>query len=405
MRYWLKLVVIGLGIRLVLAPFFMHTWDIGTIYESSQQFLAGQDVYAYVSHMSALLREGTNMPFYYYGFAYLPQTLLIYAPFYSLYKLIFPRNCVMDFRAVEFTYPQLYVFLFLIKLPIILGDTLIIYLLSRRNQKAALFYTLNPYVLFISVLWGNFDPLVGLFILISYLYFEDKKELSGFFYGLSLIKMYPAVLFPLLIVKSFSSLRNLAKFLLGFLVASLPVLWYLLYSPQSFLDVMIFQGARPVNGVNIYNVVLSVQGIFFQTAVTRIASVILLAAIVSVTFVALKKRLPLLNSMIALMLTYMVFAPVTNEQFLAAVIPLGLLSARFDRKLWIFPLLFPALHATYIYFAIPLFWTSLELRILYETTHTAWVEAIGPYAGYIRYLISLCFAFLSFRNIHDHVKP
>jgi len=403
MRYWLKLVLVGLSIRLVLAPFFMHTWDIGTIYESSQQFLAGQDVYAYVCQMSSLLRESTNMPFYYYGFAYLPQTLLIFAPFYSLYKLIFPVDCTMDFRAVEFTYPQLYVFLFLIKIPIILGDALVIYLLSKRNLKAALFYALNPYVLFISVFWGNFDPLVGLFLLISYLCFEDKKTFSGFFYGLSLIKMYPAVLFPLLMVKSFSNLKKLTEFLLGLLVASLPLLWYLLYLPQSFFDVMVFQGARPVNGVNIYNVVLSVQGIFFQTAVTRLASLILLVAVASITFVALKKRLPLLNSMIMLMLAYMVFAPVTNEQFLAAVIPLGLLSERFDRKLWIFPLLFSALHATYIYFCIPLFWTSLELRVLYETTHTAWIEAIGPYSAYMRYLVSLCFAFLAFRNIQEHI--
>ena len=405
MKYWLKPVLIGLVVRLALAPFFMHTWDIGTIYESSQQFLGGQNVYAYVSQMTTMIRKDTDMPFYYYGFAYLPQTLFIFTPFYWLYTQIFPFQNALDFRAVEFTYPQLFVFLFLIKIPIITGDALIIYLLSQRDVKAGWHYALNPYVLFISVLWGNFDPLVGLFLLATYLSFDKKKELSGFLYGLSLIKMYPAVLFPLLLAKSLPSLKETIRFLLGFLMASLPVLYYLLYAPQSFLDVMVFQGARPVNGVNIYHVVLSVQGIFLQTTITRIVSFILATAIISITFIALKRKLPLLNSMIIIMLAYIIFAPVTNEQYLAAVIPLALLSKKFDRKLWIWPLLFPALHATYIYFAIPLFWTNPALRVSYAAIHESWIQIIGPYSSYLRYFISLCFAFQTFRNIHKHVQP
>lgn len=404
MRYWLKHVLIGLSIRLVAAPFFMHTWDIGTIYESSQQFLNGQDVYTYVAQMTSLLRENTNMPFYYYGFAYLPQTLFIFTPFYWLYTSIFPIENTLDFRAVEFSYPQIFVFLSLIKIPIILGDALVIYLLSKRDPKAGLLYALNPYVLFITVFWGNFDPLMGLFLLASYLCFSQRRFLSGFLYGVSLIKLYPAVLLPLLIARSLHSWRELTKFLLGILIASLPVVYYLIYAPHSFLDVMLFQGARPLNGINIYHVVLSVQGIFLQTAVTRIASLILATAVLSATLIALKRRLPLLNSIVVLLLVYMIFAPVTNEQHLATLMPLALLSKRFDRKLWIFPLLFVAFYSTYVYYAIPLFWTDAALRIQYSLIHEAWVEATGPYSSYIRYFISLCFAFLAFRNIHEHVE-
>lgn len=404
MRYWLKHVLIGLSIRLAIAPFFMHTWDIGTIYESSQQFLNGQDVYTYVAQMTSMLRENTNMPFYYYGFAYLPQTLFIFAPFYRLYTSVFPIENALDFRTVEFSYPQLFVFLFLIKIPLILGDTLVIYLLSKRDPKAGLFYALNPYVLFITVFWGNFDPLIGLFLLASYLCFDQRRSLSGFMYGLSLVKLYPAVLLPLLIAKSLHSWRELTKFLLGLLAASLPVVYYLIYAPYSFLDVMLFQGARPVNGINICHVVLSVQGIFLQTAITRIASIVLATAVLFSTLIALKRRLPLLNAIVVLLLAYMIFAPVTNEQHLAALMPLALLSKRFDRKLWIFPLLFVAFYSTYVYYAIPLFWTDAALRSQYSLIHEAWVEATGPFSSYIRYFISLCFAFLAFRNIHDHLE-
>lgn len=405
MRSWLKYVLIGLGIRLILAPFFMHAWDIGTILEASQQFINGEDVYRYVAESTHMLRRSTGLPFYYHGFTYLPQTLFIFAPFYRLYTLTFPFENALDLRAVEpvISYPQIYVFLLLIKIPVILADVAVIYLLSKRAPKIGLFYALNPYVLFITAMWGNLDPLIGLFLLASYLCFSERRVLSGFLYGLSLIKIYPVVLLPLFMARSLSGWREFMKFLLGLSVASFPVIYYLFVAPKSFLDAMLFQGVRPVNGMNMYYVVSSVQGIFFQTAVTRVATLIFAIALLSLTYVVLRKRLPMLNSVVMLMLAWMIFAPVTNEQYLASLIPLALLSQRFDRKLWIFPLLFTAFHATYMYFAIPIFWSDVALRTLYATIHGAWVEAVGPYSGYIRYSISLFFAFSAFRNIHSHL--
>jgi hypothetical protein len=407
MRSWLKYVLIGLGVRLVLAPFFMHAWDIGTILEASRQFLSGEDVYGYVAERTHVLRQSTGLPLHYHGFAYLPQTLLIFAPFYRLYTLMFPFENALDLRAVEpvILYPQIYVFLLLIKMPIILADAAVIYLLSKREPRIGLFYALNPYVLFITAMWGNFDPLVGLFLLASYLCFNEQRILSGFLYGLSLIKIYPLVLLPFLTARSFSGWREFMKFLLGLSIASLPVISYLFVAPNSFLNAMLFQGTRPVNGMNVYYAVSSVQGMFFRTAITRVATFIFAIALLSLTYVVLRERQPMLNSVVMLMLAWMIFAPVTNEQYLASLMPLALLSQRFDKKLWIFPLLFTAFNATYAYFAMPIFWADAALRDLYAVIHGGWVEAVGPFSGYIRYFISLSFAFLSFRNVHSHFQP
>jgi len=384
----------------------MHAWDIGTILEASQQFLNGEDVYRYVAERTQILRQSTGLPLYYHGFAYLPQTLLIFAPFYRLYTLIFPVENALDLHAVEpaLIYPQIYVFLLLIKMPVILGDVLVIYLLSKREPRIGLFYALNPYVLFITAIWGNFDPLVGLFLLASYLCFNERRVLSGLLYGLSLIKIYTIVLLPLFIARSLSSWRELAKFILGLSIVSLPVISYLFVAPNGFLEVMLFQEARPVNGMNMYYVA-SIQGTLFGTATARIATLILTTALLSLTYVVLRERLPVLNSMVMLMLVYLIFAPVTHDQHLASLIPLALLSQRFDRKLYVFPLLFTAFHATYFYFAIPIFWTDAALQSLYVEIHGAFVEAVGVYSGYIRYFISLSFAFLAFRNVHSHFQP
>lgn len=407
MRSWLKYVLIGLGIRLILAPFFMHAWDLGTTLEASRQFLNGQDVYRYVAERTYILRHNTGLPLYYHGFTYLPQTLLIFAPFYQLYTLIFPIENTLDLHANEpaILYPQIYVFLLLIKIPVILADVAVIYLLSKREPKTGLFYALNPYVIFVTAVWGNFDPLVGLFLLTSYLCFTERRGLSGFLYGLSLIKIYTIVLLPFFIARSLFSRREFTKFILGLSIASLPVVWYLFVAPNSFLDAMLFQGARPVNGMNMYHAVLNVPGILFQTAITRIATLIFLTALLSLTYMVLRKRLPTLNSLVMLMLAFLIFAPVTNEQYLAALVPLALLSQRFDRKLCIFPLLFVAFNATYIYFAIPILWTNGALRALYVVVRGAWVEAVGSYSGYIRYFISMSFAFLAFRDVYRYFRP
>jgi len=408
MHSWLKYVLIGLGIRLALAPFFMHAWDIGTILKASEQFLNGQDVYGYVAERTYMLRQSTSLPFYYYGFTYLPQTLLIFAPFYRLYTLIFPVENALDIQAVEpvILYPQIFVFLLLIKMPIILGDVAVIYLLSKREPKIGLFYALNPYVLFITAIWGHFDPLIGLFLLASYLCFNERKILSGFLYGLSLIKIYTIVLFPIFIARSLSSRREFAKFILGLSIASLPAIYYLFAAPYSFLDAMIFQGVRPVSGMNMYNLVLSSPGIFFRTAITRIAAFVLVTAILSLTYVVLRERQPMLSSIVMLMLAFMIFAPVTNEQHLAAIMPLALLSRRFNQKLCLIPLLLAlAFHSTHFYFAIPIFWTNVSLRNQYAMMYGAWLEAIGPFSNHVRYLLSLSFAFLAFRNIHSYFKP
>ncbi|MFQ5710337.1 MAG: hypothetical protein ACE5GD_01015 [Candidatus Geothermarchaeales archaeon] len=407
MGQWLKYVLIGLGIRLALAPFFMHAWDVGTIQESSQQFLAGVDVYRYVAINSDLLREGTGLPFFYYGFAYPAQTLLVYAPFYWIYSRFFSDPTAIEWyndplRLQSFTirYPQIYHFLFWMKLPVILCDVAVIYLLTQRNQRMGLFYALNPYVILITAIWGTWDPMVGFFLLASYLSFKERKELSGFLYGLSLMKIYTIVLLGVFVARLVKDRGGLARFLFGLSLSSTPNLYYLATSP-SFVDAFLFQGTRPVNGINIYSVALFAQGVFFQTAISRVATLALAIAVVATTYVTNRRGVPMLNSLIMLTLSYFIFAPVTNEQYLASLLPLGLLSPRFNKNLYVFPLFFIALHSTYLYFATPIFWVNEPIHALWSQAHEGWksLMATHSFSNYVRYFLSLSLAFLAFRNL------
>ncbi|MEM2634936.1 MAG: hypothetical protein QW372_05670, partial [Nitrososphaerales archaeon] len=178
-----KLLIIGIGIRVALAPFFMHTWDIATILTSSDQFLKGLNPYRYVMDQANQLLEVTGLPIPYYGFAYLPTTLLLFSPFYALYLLLHMSEAPVVgghgdiYTGLHMIYPDIFIALMAIKLPIIIADVIAIYLLSKVNMKAAWIYALNPYMIVITALWGNFDPLIGLMLFVSYLAFNKNNLL------------------------------------------------------------------------------------------------------------------------------------------------------------------------------------------------------------------------------------
>jgi hypothetical protein len=384
-------VITGLVIRLALAPFFAHAWDMTTIMLSVQQFLHGVNPYTYVMQQSTQLAQTSGLP--YYGFAYLATTLLVYAPFYALYTALgFVATPLLGWQGqvgqtIGVVYPDAYYMLFLLKIPVIAADTVAIYLLYRKSGKMGWIYALSPYVIVITSLWGNFDPLIGVLLLISYLAFERSKLASGFAFGLSMMKVYTIVAAPAFLVSIGKKPKELLAFVAGCFVANLPSFYYLFGNPSSFLYALGFQAARPTNGVNIYNALTQVRTTLLGLSPTQVISGVFVVALGVSVYAVWKFKLELKESIVLLMLAYLVFAPVTNEQLLAAVIPLGLLSRNFSHKLTIFPLVYIAFNATYFYFGAPLFFQTALLQALYYALNTWWGSVVGAYVAQIRYAI------------------
>ena len=398
-------VLIGLAVRLGLAPFFMHPWDTTTIMEASQQFLSGVNPFRYVVEQSAVLQNKSGLPLNYYGFAWLPHVLFIFAPFYWLYTMLFGGAWPFigghgEVSEPVLVLPQLYAFLVLIKLPVILADAAIIYLLYSRGRRLALLYALNPYVIFVTAIWGMFDQIVGLFLLLSYLLFQRSKALSGFFYGLGLMKLYTLPLVGAYVFHLWRKPREFLQFLGGAAVALLPTVYWLLGDFQSFLKIIVFQGTRPVNGVNMYSFAIGIRGIFSQTVITQIASVAFLAAVIALIIVIVRRSLGLLESLLVLLLSYLIFAPVTNEQYLAALLPLAFLSTRFKQYLSVFPLVFVAFGPRLFYYSWPLFGGNLDGLM---SVDALWSKAFASVELFILYGVALTFAMLAFRTLIVHM--
>lgn len=394
----LRYALLGGLVRLLLAPFFMHAWDVATILESVNLSLRGGNVYQQVAQATAQLREATGLPINYEGYAYLPQVLLIYLPFYALYLAIggVEHPIVNGHGATELialTYPDIYLFLVSMKLPVIMADAAIAYLLAKRRPWAGLLYALSPYSVMITSVWGNFDSLVGLCLLLSYLSFKERRMLSGFFYGLSLMKPYSLVALPVFLLKSGRG-RGLQSFLAGLAVSLIPAVAYLVLDPGSMTSVLLYHAYRPPKGLNIYNAALFLQGLKAAKVVGTIAPLALLGAVALVVFKVASRHVQLLEALVASLAVYLVFGPVTNEQHLAALLPLALLCESCWLPVFLashLPLLYALFNAKPTYFAIPIMWSTPQLHEAWRLIDLQWGLTATPYISQVLYLLSLLF--------------
>ena len=202
-----KLFAVGLAVRLAIAPFFAHPFDVYAWYTNAESFLGGvTPVWNYL------------VPYGYAFFLFVfPAGLAFNAlsglvgshviPISSLNPILNPG------ASWNITVVPGPLFDLLVKLPLIASDAvvaLIIYRLVLRNlgdeglaSLASIGWFLNPLVIWVSSGWGMFDTLPALFTVLA-LYFVMGGRFA--YSGLSLagaiaMKYYAVVLLiPMLVI-------------------------------------------------------------------------------------------------------------------------------------------------------------------------------------------------------------
>ena len=399
-----RIVLLAAAVRAAIAPFFMHAGDVGTIYESSIMTLKGLNLYDFVYAKTIQMQSVTGLPVFFEGYAYHPLLIYFFAPFYWLYTLIAGAGFVMidgHYPSLPtLIYPWAPLLLLALKIPIILADVLVVYLLAGKDLGKAKIYAFCPYVVFIGVVWGMFDALVALFLLMSYLTWSRNSFLSGVSYGLSLLKLYTIVLLPLYVIRLFGKWKALAGFLSGLAVTLLPVAYYYIVSPTSIWNVLVtFQGTRIMGGVNMYNFIWIVQDLQFDLQISAYPNYFLAIALL-LLLIKFGRKPPLLQSMLAIMFAYFLFGRVVNEQFLIAIFPLVLLCRECDYRLWIPPFIFIFLRSPFLYFMIPILWTSPFFYGYYLQADQVWRQLQA--AGYLQipmYAVGVAFSLLILWNL------
>jgi hypothetical protein len=180
-----------------------------------------------------------------FAFGYPPLWLFTLLSVYPLFRLVTPISYPKNPSALWNPYPwpgptqffesyrrfipiNLPVLDLITKTPIIIGDVCISIFLykmikSISNEKyaryAALAWLLNPYAIWISSVWGEFDAIATLFVIISLYYLiNNKLNKSALMLSIGvLFKLYPLLLIPvfaLIIFKQSKKIKDGLKFCL-----------------------------------------------------------------------------------------------------------------------------------------------------------------------------------------------
>jgi hypothetical protein len=398
LRKPLTIAVIGSGIRLVLAPFFMHAWDVITIQESLEDFISGRNVYASVEEKTEMLRETSGVNANYEGYTYLPHPLLIYAPFYLLYKLVTDGKPPiigghLD-GPMELIQPNIYLFLMLIKLPIIAADATIIYLLVKRSFMTGMIYAFLPYSIAITSIWGNFDSLSGLLLMLTAITIDKKPLLGGILFGLSTMKIFILVALPTILLYLYKQRKSCVMFLIGLTLSQIPTFFFLVQDLEAMLNVLLFHTSRSPGGVNIFHLATKLYSYDLQAVINKLSLLMLGANILTIALKSRKNSHIFIVSPIA---AYMVFGPVTNEQHLAALIP-----SLFYARYYFLPLLLSFNYLGYAltysgptYFMAPLAATSDFSSSFLQNLGHSWTALFGGIANQLLYAIAVFSVFTS----------
>lgn len=213
-----KLTLIGLAIRLALAPLTQFTYDPVVWYSAGNDMLAGLS------------------PYYTKTYSYPPLWAYTYFPFLLIASLLVdPRTfgthiAQMDWISLFLGYsPTILspVFLLAVKLPLIIADVvtgLLLYKLARGfssfsiSRKAYMFWLFNPLVIWTSAVHGAFDVVPAMFTVLALVFVLRSKYLqTGMSLSIAILyKLYPVYLLPLYAILAWTDLGKERSFRAAF---------------------------------------------------------------------------------------------------------------------------------------------------------------------------------------------
>lgn len=210
----LRFSLAGLVLRLLLAPFLGHPFDLRVFMAVGWAVARGMTPYGqYVLHHIFADMLHPHLYGTFLGIGYPPPWGLI---------------CGAMYKVSEAFGLNIYIYTLALKVPIIIGDLVAAYLIYRILRKklseewawkAYCLYLSCPFLLLVGVVWGMFDVLAFLFSLVSAYFLLERRDLSSFSLGIaSAFKLFPGVLAPLysiFVYKSTSSRRKAFEYFFG----------------------------------------------------------------------------------------------------------------------------------------------------------------------------------------------
>jgi len=343
-----KVFLVGLIVRLVIAPWTYCPFDTYPFYSASVDMLAGMGMYGH-----AVYSYPPGFGIVLYPFMYVLSLFLDPSLFGSFQPGMVEVGAITGTVNPFVTAPA---FNLAYKAPLILGDILTastLYLLARdwkgegAGRAAYALWFLNPLVIWISAVVGQFDVLAVLCTVVAvYFFLRDRYALAGVALGAgALLKIYPAylaLLFLAFLLVDRRTRQGLAAAgrLVGGIFASLLVAVPFLHTTPAMLDFVLRRaGNDNFGGINIWFFcpltghqvveetlgVVSTQAVPAPLIVLVIGLILTVAASLQMARSGRPRREALLTGCLLIMVIALLFRSLTNPQHLLWALPfLGL---------------------------------------------------------------------------------
>lgn len=356
--------LLGLLIRLIIAPWTSWTSDMYPFYSASTDMLTGLGAYGHAS------------------FSYPPLFALVMYPFTLLLSFFEDPSLWggLEYSMVDVaqltgmltpfvTSPE---FNLMVKMPIILGDLvmgLVLYHIvkelrdGRWGERVFILWFMNPLVIWISSVSGQFDVLPALLTVMAFICFLRKRlVLTGLALGLGvLFKVYPVYLLIFYLLAAIGlemfvrgggalrkGLKNASLILTGSLLSTATVILSL-FTGVSMVELVLRRTSFPnYGGFNIWFAVprkggveiprTLPTGVDVETTVVLLILILIFTVVIAALFTRYQRMrrerlVPLLlYSNILVLGTVMLLQPVTNPQHLLWIFPFLLLYAAWEKR-------------------------------------------------------------------------
>lgn len=347
-----KLLLLAIVLRLLVSAFIFHP-DIKTYsYQASFLKKGVFNIYSYLVENKRVLPLKD-------GFVYFPLTYLTLGGYQAVISPVFGNSFdswLSDAGVDSFVRnPQIFKYLVLLKLPYLVLDIVIAFLLMRffeskeEKKKVFVFWLFNPFTIALIYVFSNIDIFPVILTLLAFLMIKKQKLIpASFLLGIaSGFKLYPLLFVPFLFLAG----RNLKEKII--LVAA-PILTFGLIA-FPFISAAFFQSAL-VSGLT--------TGIFTSDFATLALSLLFFYALL------IDRKIKLFNYWVCLFLIIFSFA-LFHIQWLLWIAPfLIILSVK---KPGLSRLIFAL---GILAFAIPLLYQDRSMSISLFRVYSTWFDML-----------------------------
>jgi len=346
------LILLSAGVQLAIGAFTAHPYD-GRVFMASGYLVAHGDS-PYVPRSVSEIFGSSLFPNPVPGIGYPPP-----------WSLVLALSYLVSYNVI----PNLILYNLAIKVPIVFGNILLALLVGKmvlgatsstaKSENATRFMLFNPFVIYTTAIWGQFDTVSVLLMLLAIFEFtQNRRRLSAIALGGAIaLKLIPVVLLPLLVLcerKRENWLRAFEYLALVAAVVGLSCFPFLIgWSVKPIIDNWNVHFVRigafsPMNVLLLFGVTSSANQLSFLGFLW--APSLALVYLLLIKKSAIRSTGLLLPSLIV-MLGFSLTRSWVSEQNLNFVLPLVLLcsveqhwSKKWVSVTWLLPLIFAVLH-------------------------------------------------------------